>query len=259
MTSRISAPVQALAAREWLRFSRQRARVVAAIGTPLLFWLFLGSGMGESFQVYGGDGGGYLEYFFPGSLLLVLVFASVFASMSVIEDRNEGFLQGVLVSPIPRSGIVWGKVIGITSLGFAQGAIFASAAPLAGLNPSFWGWILLVPTLFLTSFALSALGFYFAWRINSVQGFHGVMNILLFPLWLLSGALFPGEGAAGWMQWVMKINPFSYSLSALRQCLSWGNSGSFGIVSFALCLLVTGLLGGVFIFLSIRLLKGKKV
>src|SRR3972149_10598402 len=112
-------PTWSLFAREVLRFVRQPGRVLGSLGTPLLFWLLLGSGFGRTFRPPGmAEGMDYLTYFFPGTVLLVVLFTAIFSSISVIQDRTEGFLQGVLVAPVPRLAIVLGKVLGGATLGF---------------------------------------------------------------------------------------------------------------------------------------------
>jgi ABC-2 type transport system permease protein len=111
--------------REVVRFYRQRARVVGVIASPLLFWIVIGSGFGTSFR--SGQAAGqqhYLNYFYPGTLVMIVLFTAIFTMMSVIEDRNEGFLLSVLVAPVPRAAIVLGKVLGGTTLATAQGLIF---------------------------------------------------------------------------------------------------------------------------------------
>jgi ABC-2 type transport system permease protein len=123
--------------RELVHFGRQRGRMAGALGTPLLFWLMIGAGFGDSFRAAGGSGSGtagYLEYFFPGTVLMIVLFTSIFSTMSVIEDRREGFLLAVLVAPIPRSALVLGKVLGGATLAFVQGLIFVALAPLIGLR-----------------------------------------------------------------------------------------------------------------------------
>src|SRR5215467_8539427 len=121
--------------REMIRFFRQRSRIVGAFGSPLIFWLLLGSGVGRSFNAESqGRSMGYLEYFFPGTIMLILLFTSIFSTISIIEDRKEGFLQAVLVAPIPRSAFVLGKLLGGTSLAVMQGIVFMLLAPLIGVS-----------------------------------------------------------------------------------------------------------------------------
>jgi len=139
--------------------------------------------------------------------------------MSVIEDRKEGFLLSVMVAPVSRSAIVLGKVLGGTTLAALQGLIFLVFAPLLGIHFGFGGFFLIVLTIFLVSFALTALGFAIAWPMDSTQAFHGIINLFLIPLWLLSGALFPLAGASGWLRALMRINPLTYGVEALRELL----------------------------------------
>lgn len=245
-------PTWTLAEREWVCFLRTRSRIVGAFTTPLLFWFLLGSGLGSSFRPASEyNGMGYLEYFFPGTLALILLFTSIFSTISIIEDRREGFLQSVLVAPIPRSSIVLGKVLGGTILAVLQAALFMLLAPLVGFSICFTGVILAILSAFFLSYTLTALGFLFAWRLNSVQGFHAIMNILLIPMWLLSGAVFPLQGAPGWLSALMWINPLTYGIAALREALYWGQKVSVG-PPFGVCIGVVLVFGLLFHFLASR-------
>jgi ABC-2 type transport system permease protein len=202
--------------REIVRFYRQKARVVGVVLSPLLFWIVIGSGFGSSFRAQAGGGSHYLEYFFPGALIMIVLFTSIFAMMSVIEDRKEGFLLSVLVAPVHRSAIVLGKVLGGTTLATIQGLSFLIFAPLIGIRPGLEQLAVAALVIFLVSFALTALGFAIAWPMDSSQAFHAVVNLFLIPLWLLSGALFPLSGASGWLKVVMRANPLTYGVDALR-------------------------------------------
>jgi ABC-2 type transport system permease protein len=214
-----------LAEREFVRFFRDRSRIVGALGSPIVFWLLIGSGFGPD----------YRRYLFPGTAVLILLFAAIFSTISIIEDRREGFLQSVLVSPIPRTAIVAGKVAGGAGLAFVQAVVFLALAPLAGIRFSAAGLALALLLLALLSVALTALGFAIAWSLDSTQGFHAVMNLFLIPLWLLSGAFFPESGTPGWLKWVMAVNPLSYGVAALRRAISGRSSGP----PMAVCLAVT--------------------
>src|ERR1700752_1805382 len=185
--------------RELVRFYRQRSRVIGVIASPLVFWVVLGSGFGTSFR--SGDAAGsqhYLDYFYPGALIMIVLFTSIFTMMSVIEDRKEGFLLSVLVAPVPRTAIVLGKVLGGTTLSAVQGLIFLIFAPFAGVHLQPFQVLLVAVGVFLVSFSLTALGFAIAWPMDSSQAFHGIVNLFLIPLWLLSGALFSLNGELGW-------------------------------------------------------------
>ena len=213
-------PAYTLWWREIVRFYSQRSRVVGVIASPLLFWVVIGSGFGTSFR--SGEAAGqqhYLDYFYPGALIMIVLFTSIFTMMSVIEDRKEGFLLSVLVAPVPRSAIVLGKVLGGTTLAAIQGLIFLAFAPLVGVHMGLLSFLLVVVVVFLVSFSLTALGFAIAWPMDSSQAFHAIINLFLIPLWLLSGALFPLAGASGWMRVLMEINPLTYGVEALRTLL----------------------------------------
>src|SRR6266853_3578103 len=163
--------------REIVRFYRQTTRVIGVLASPLVFWLVIGSGFGTSFRSGGGPGQQhYLDYFYPGALIMIVLFTSIFTMMSVIEDRKEGFLLSVLVAPVPRSAIVLGKVLGGTTLATVQGMIFLIFAPLVGVHMSLASFLLVVMTVSLVSFALTALGFAIAWPMDSTQGFHALIN-----------------------------------------------------------------------------------
>jgi len=227
-------PAWSLARREVVRFFRQRNRVIGALGTPVVFWLLFGFGLKDSFRPPTASAGiNYLEYFFPGTLILILLFASIFATISIIEDRREGFLQAVLVSPVSPYAVVCGKILGGTLIGFLQAMLFLLLAPVVGLSLGFKSLLVCALFMFVVGLGLTGLGYLFAWKMTSVAGFHAIMNLFLMPMWLLSGALFPSGGAGAGIRWVMAVNPLTYGLSAIRQALSrepgLGSQPSLGI------------------------------
>ncbi|MCA9263501.1 MAG: ABC transporter permease [Planctomycetales bacterium] len=213
----------ALASREWVRFFRQRNRVVGAIGQPLLFWAMFGAGMNRVFRV---EGQNFSEYYFPGTLILILLFTAIFTTISIIEDRREGFLQSVLVAPMPRWAMVVGKVLGGSLIALAQGLLFLLLAFTLGIRFSPLTAGLIAVWLFLVSVGFTGLGYLIAWRMQSTQGFHAIMTLVLMPMWLLSGAFFPvpvptsDAGVIGTvMHWIMKLNPATYAVAGLRNLL----------------------------------------
>jgi len=233
--------------REIVRFYRQRTRVIGVIASPLVFWLVIGSGFGTSFR--SGESAGqqhYLDYSYPGALIMIVLFTSIFTMMSVIEDRKEGFLLSVLVAPVLRSAIVLGKVLGGTTLATVQGLTFLALGPFLGIHLSFTQFLLVVLTVFLVSFALTALGFAIAWPMDSTQAFHAIINLFLIPLWLLSGALFPLAGASGWIRVLMRINPLTYGVEALRSLLYPATAEVFPLSSsLATLILFSGFMFGL--------------
>src|ERR1700722_3774411 len=242
VSSGVLLPAFTLWWREIVRFYRQRSRVVGVIASPLLFWLVIGSGFGTSFRSGNAPGQQhYLDYFYPGALIMIVLFTSIFAMMSLIEDRKEGFLLSVMVAPVPRSAIVLGKVLSGTTLSAVQGLIFLAFAPFVGVHLEPVQILLVGIVVFLVSFALTALGFAIAWPMDSTQAFHGIINLFLMPLWLLSGALFPMAGASTWIRALMYINPLTYGVEALRALLYPGMSATFPLSSAMATLLLFSL------------------
>jgi ABC-2 type transport system permease protein len=256
-------PAGSLCQRELVRFVRQPNRVVGALATPIVFWLLIGAGMGKSFRADASPGtgtgpGGYIEYFFPGTILMVLLFTAIFSTISIIEDRREGFLQSVLVAPVPRMAIVLGKVLGGTVLATAQGIVFLLLAPLIGIHLGIVSSILSIAMMLVMSFALTALGLCIAWRMSSTQGFHAIMNLFLMPMWFLSGALFPASGAWAGLRWVMRLNPLSYGLAGLRQALYWHHAPAVAgaLPGLALSMLVSIAFALVMFLLAAQIAAG---
>src|SRR6516164_2139109 len=244
-------PSVSLWRREIVRFYRQKSRVVGVIASPLLFWVVIGSGFGTSFRTGGAGGQHYLDYFFPGALIMIVLFTAIFTMMSLIEDRKEGFLLSVLVAPVSRSVIVLGKVLGGATLATLQGLIFLIFAPALRIHFTLASFAMTVLVIFLVAFSLTALGFIIAWPMDSTQAFHAIINLFLIPLWLLSGSLFPLAGASFWIRALMLINPLTYGTEALRTLLFPGSNNDgfslaanfavlvgFTVVMFALSFLV---------------------
>ena len=224
-----------IARRDLVRFLRQPARVAAAIGTPLLLWLFLGSGFAGSFRPAGLGDTSYSAFLLPGAMTLVAVFAAIFSSISIIEDRNEGWLQAALVSPAPRWSVAMGKILGSSLVSFAQSAVMLLAIPFLHLDVSLGAVGVTLLALAATSFAMTAMGFIFAWHSETSAAFHAVMNIVFMPMWLLSGAFFPpapptsplesSQGVArGALTWLMQVNPLTWCTQAIRQPMLEGHA-----------------------------------
>jgi ABC-2 type transport system permease protein len=254
-------PAWTLAQRELIRFFRQRSRVIGAFGQPLLFWILFGAGLKNSFQAPDWSTAlerplSYQEYFFPGVAVMIILFTAIFSTISIIEDRKEGFLQGVLVSPVSRLSIVLGKLTGGMCLALIQVGIFLSLAPLMGIHANVLQWLGIFGFLALLAFTLTALGFVMAWQLDSTQGYHALMSLLLMPMWLLSGAFFPG-GETGWLSWVMRLNPLTYGVAALRRLLYWDYPlpTSIGLPSMAASLGVTFLFAFVCIAVSVAMVN----
>jgi ABC-2 type transport system permease protein len=214
-----------LAWREWIRFFRQPFRVAAALLQPILFWVLFGTGMHSSFR---GDSqsADFMTYFMPGTVAMILLFTSIFSTITIIEDRREGFLQSVLVAATPRWAIAIGKALGSAAIAWVQALVFLLMA--IGLGYLEFGneTILLACFMVLVAVAVSSLAVCCAWPMNSTQEFHSVMNLVLMPMWLLSGAFFPVPAVGiedAWGQvalhWVMRCNPMTYAVSGFRHLM----------------------------------------
>jgi ABC-2 type transport system permease protein len=241
--------------------------VFGAIGQPIIFWLLFSAGLGPTFRLADDAGArlSYRDYFFPGSLVLILLFTAIFTTISVIEDRREGFLQSVLVAPIPRWSMVLGNVLGGSLIAMVEGLVFFGLGLALHLSIGPAAIAAIVLLLAVISLALVSLGFVIAWRMDSTQGFHAIMSVFLMPMWLLSGAFFPPPPLAAdtpWMQWAlslaMQANPLTYGVAALRRLMfaadsaaslppdlpglgvSWVVTILFAIVMFALATKVAG-------------------
>ncbi len=240
------AAIHVLWQRDIVRFFRQRSRVAGALIQPILFWLVLGAGLSGTFRMQGAEGVGYMEYFYPGVVLMVVLFTSIFTTMSLIEDRHAGFLQAVLVGPASRASLVLGKTLGGTTIAMIQAVLFLFMAPLAGFALTSISWPLLIAHLVLASAGLTALGFAIAWWLDSVQGYHAVMSVLLLPLWVLSGAMFPPtEGT--FMAKLMALNPLSYAAAGVRRALYGGDLPTGASVGGASALLELGVVAAMFV------------
>ncbi len=248
--------------REMVRFLRQRNRVIGALGQPLLFWLLFGTGLQRSFRLGGDESASFLVYYFPGTLVLILLFTAIFATISIIEDRREGFLQGVLVAPVPRWSMVLGKVLGGALLALLQALFFLLLALFLQVELTLAAAVQLVAFLLLAAVALTSLGFTLAWRMESTQGFHAVMSLLLMPMWLLSGAFFPIPAASPGsdvgqvaLHWCMRLNPVTYCVAGVRELLYapptppqfWAPS------SLGVCWIVTALFAALTFFAAWRI------
>src|SRR5690242_19936554 len=202
-------PAATLWQRELVRFWRQKSRVLGVVASPLVFWLLIGYGSND------------LARFYSGSLVLTVMFSAIFSTITIIEDRREGFLLSMLVSPAPRTSLVLGKILGSATLAWIQGVIFLAFAPLAGVRINLLELIPVIAAVFLVSFTLTGMGFVIAWKMDSTAGFHAIMNLLLVPMWMVSGSLFPMTTAHGWIRAIMWVDRKSTRLNSSHMSISY--------------------------------------
>ncbi len=222
--------------REIVRFLRDRSRLTGSLLQPVIFWVLFSGALHGSFKPAGVDY--YGEYFFAGTLAMITLFTAIFSTITVIEDRKEGFLQGVLVSPAPRAAIALGKIFGGATLGLGLAVLFLLLAPLAGISIGLASILPILGVLALLAIAVTGMGFALAWLMESSAGYHGIMMLVFMPMLLLSGAFFPMEQAHVALSWIRFVNPMTYGVGALRHVVQGEVAG---VPSLTTCLLGTAL------------------
>ncbi|HEY4002160.1 MAG TPA: ABC transporter permease [Candidatus Xenobia bacterium] len=212
----------------WLRevkaWGRERERLIGMVGQPVLYLLILGPGIASGLTINRAPNVSYLQFMFPGIVGMSVLFTSMFAAISIIWDREFGFLKEVLVAPVPRWAVAFGKVLGGATIAVVQTIILIVLAPLAGISPSPTMVVEIILLCFLISIAVTSLGTALAARMRSMQGFQVIMNLLVMPLYFLSGAMFPLASAPAWMRALMVIDPLTYGVDALRSVVLPGSS-----------------------------------
>jgi ABC-2 type transport system permease protein len=205
--------------RDVLRFWRDRARVVSALGQPLLYLLIFGTGLRSAMGggAASGLGTDYVAFLFPGVIAMSVLFTSVFSAMSIVWDREFGFLKEVLVAPVSRWAVGVGKALGGATQAVLQGTIVLLLAPVAGIPLTPLLIVQIIPLMALLAFALTSLGIVIASRMKSMEGFQVVMNFLVMPMFFLSGALFPLRDVPGWLAVLTHIDPVAYGVDPLRR------------------------------------------
>lgn len=216
--------MNALAKRELIRQTRQPSRIIASVATPLMLWIFIVGGFSSAMGEVADAGTSLTAYTIPGMSSLTVMFASIFAAISLIQDRHDGVLRAALVSPAPKWSIAMSKIGAGSLLALIQALIVLLALPFLGVSLTPFGVIGAIGALLCISVALIGIGLAMAWIVDSTQGFHGVMNALLMPIWLLSGAVFPVEDAAGWMRVIALANPLTWTHGAMRDALGMSNA-----------------------------------
>ena len=216
--------------RDLVRFLKQPSRIVGAMGQPLIFWFVIGAGLSPNFEISNLEMD-YQAYFYPGVVLMVLLFAAIFSSMSVIEDRRIGFLQCVMAGPGSRLSLVLGKCLGASSVALIQALLFVALAPAAGFSFLETDWLLLGLAMSLAALGLTAFGFFMAWLLNNVQAYHAVQMVLLVPLWMISGALFPPQPDSPVFDALMTYNPIAHAVSTVRHAMYSGLAPESTVVS----------------------------
>jgi len=210
--------------RQMKRFYRAKSRIIASIVQPLFFLFILGSGFRVA--TFAGIEGDYIHFLAPGIITMAIMFSSMFTGVSVLWDKQFGFLQEVLVAPISRFSIIFGRTLGGATTALIQGFIILFISLALGVQiPSIFGFVLTLITMILVSFTAVGFGLIFASKMNDFQGFQVIMNLLIMPLFFLSSAFFPiGESLPGWLRTIAYVNPMFYMVDGMRGSLTGVNN-----------------------------------
>ncbi|HZV52315.1 MAG TPA: ABC transporter permease [Candidatus Dormibacteraeota bacterium] len=226
--------------RDVIRYWRDRVRLVGALAQPLLFLVILGTGLASALRGAGGLGGlDYQQFMYPGIIGMAVLFTSVFSAMSIVWDREFGFLREVLVAPIDRSAVAIGKALGGATQATVQGLVLLVLAPLVGVRLTPLAVLELIGLIFCLSFALTSVGVAVAARMESMMGFQFVVNFMVQPAFFLSGAMFPLTGLPGWMAVLTRLDPLAYGVDPIRR-VALGAGGLPGPLLDRLSLTIAG-------------------
>jgi ABC-2 type transport system permease protein len=205
--------------REFITFMREKFRIIAMIGQPLLYLLILGKGITAGMRLNGAPDVDYISFMYPGIIGMSILFTSMFSAISIIWDREFGFLKEVMVAPVPRWAVALGKSLGGATIAMIQAALLIAMAPLAHISLSVLVIVEMLVLSFLISFAITSFFVAVASRMQSMQSFQVVMNFVVMPIYFLSGAMFPMGTAPTWMKSMMVLNPLTYGVDAFRNVI----------------------------------------
>ena len=203
--------------RDVVRFKRDRVRMLSSLGMPVVYLFVFGSGLSPAMAEMGGGRIDFKQFMFPGVLTMTVLFTSVFSAVSIVWDREFGFLKEVMVAPVSRVAVALGKVAGGSTVSLFQGLIVLLLAPVLGVDLSVSQLVTLIGLMVLLAIMMTALGILIAARQKSMEGFHMMMNFVLLPMFFLSGAFFPLRGVPIWMELLSKLDPVTYGVDPLRQ------------------------------------------
>lgn len=203
--------------RDVIRFRRDRMRMVSSLVMPVVYLFVFGSGLAPAMSEMGGGHIDFKQFMFPGVLTMTVLFTSVFSAVSIVWDREFGFLKGVMVAPVSRVAVALGKAAGGSTVALFQGVIVLVLAPVLGIKLTVAQLITLAGLMVLLALMMTSLGILLAVRQRSMEGFHMLMNFVLMPMFFLSGAFFPLRGVPIWMKLLPRVDPVTYGVDPLRQ------------------------------------------
>jgi len=210
-------PVYVICLREFKKFFREKSRLLGTLARPVLWLFVVGNGMGSLIKPQAGFS--YLQFIFPGMIGMTILFSSIFSSISIVWDREFGFMKEMLVAPISRLSIVIGKAISGTLISVAQAVIILVLIPFLGIHITFMQFIEVVAVALLVSFCITSIGILIAVRLTSFDGFNIIMNFLVMPMLFLSGAMYPVTSMPQALRHLTLINPLTYGIDAFKHVL----------------------------------------
>jgi ABC-2 type transport system permease protein len=220
--------------RDMKRMLRDKHQFYGSFARPVLWLVVLGMGLRPVFK--GNGGVDYIQFIFPGIVAMSLIFSAMWSGISIIWDREFGFLKEILVAPIPRTAIVSGKIMGGATQAMVQGSITLVFAPLIGVKISLVGFVSLIGIMMIISLALSSMGIALASRIYSYEGFGTISNFVIMPLFFLSGAVYPVQTLPSWLKVIVSLNPVTYGVDLMRGAVL----GTFQFSVFLDLIYITG-------------------
>lgn len=239
----IARAVWVISYREFLRFIQDRARSFSSFAMPILFLVIFGAGFGELIgQLMPGIN--FTQYMYPGIIAMTVLMTSVFTGLSIVWDREFGFLKEVLVAPLNRSGIILGKAVGAAVVAVIQSIIMLALAPIVGVSLDLGLVLTLIPVVIILSISLSGLGILIASRMRSQQGFQLLMQLLIFPMIFLSGVFFPLTNVPAWLEVLSKVNPVTYGVDAIRQVFLGSEAATASLFGHTMSVLENSLIVG---------------
>ncbi len=238
--------------RQLKRFIRKKASIVGALGQPIIFLVAIGFGFSPIYAKAGA--GNYIQFLAPGIIVMSVLFTSIFTGLEIIWDKQFGFLKETFVAPVSRLEILLGKTLGGATVAMIQGMLVFLITLIAGFRPSLASLPLAFLFLFLVAILSSALGAAIAARLDDMQGFPLIFNFMVQPLFFLSGAIFPIKNLPPALNFITKINPFSYGVDGLRYAFNGANVFPIGLSISVLCGAVIFILAvGVYQFSKVQL------
>jgi ABC-2 type transport system permease protein len=202
--------------RDVLRFWYDKARIFSALLFPVFFLFIFGSGLSGTIGMLGG-GVDFIQFMYPGIIGMSVLMGAFMSGVSIVWDREFGFLKEVLVAPISRVSVALGRTLGSATVATIQGVIILVLAPIINVPLTIWNVLALIPLMFLLAASMGSLGILLASRIKSTEAFQAIMQMLMFPMIFLSGVFFPLQNLPAWMSFIVKINPASYGVATIRQ------------------------------------------